>query len=272
MNPYEQPIAPRPARRTVRIKLPPSRIRKWIRRGFLSWAVVSTCWLANSFRTRGVDENTLQSSPAITVLDHDGTLEFMPVSADRKSALIFICGSGVSASAYAPLLRPIAEAGYAVFVVKLPYRFAPFESHKITAMERARGVKAAHAEFSNWVVSGHSLGGALACRVTLTDPTTISALVLVGTTHPKQDDLSFFQGPVTKVYGSNDGVAPVGRILANRGLLPEQTKWVEIKGGNHSQFGHYGHQILDGTATITREALQQITRAEILAALSEVEH
>jgi pimeloyl-ACP methyl ester carboxylesterase len=178
-----------------------------------------------------------------------------------KPALIFICGSGVSAHAYAPLLRPIAEAGYLVCVVKLPYRFAPLESHKQAAVRRARSVIASHPEISHWVVSGHSLGGALACRVAQSDPKAFSAMVLVGTTHPKQDDLSSLPIPVTKVYASNDGVAPPDRTLSNKRLLPKDTKWVEIKGGNHSQFGHYGHQILDGKATVSREIQQTATRA-----------
>ena len=43
----------------------------------------------------------------------------------------------------------------------------------------------------------------------------------------------------------------------------------EIKGGNHSQFGHYGHQLFDGKATISREAQQAATRTALLEALSE---
>ncbi len=95
-------------------------------------------------------------------------------------------------------------------------------------------------------------------------------MVLLGTTHPKSSSLSALTMPVTKVYASNDGVAPVDRILANRDLLPRHTKWIEIEGGNHSQFGHYGHQLLDGKATLDREAQQSLTRAAILEALRGV--
>jgi pimeloyl-ACP methyl ester carboxylesterase len=180
----------------------------------------------------------------VSVVDGAATLEFLPPSSGGKPALIFICGSGVSAHAYAPLLRPIAEAGYAVFVVKLPYRFAPLASHKQAAVGRAQNVIAAHPEFPHWVVAGHSLGGALACRVTQSDSKVISAMVLIGTTHPKKDDLSALELPVTKVWASNDGIAPPDRIRANKGLLPPSTKSVEIEGGNHSQFGHYGPSFL----------------------------
>jgi hypothetical protein len=140
----------------------PSALHRWLRRGFVLWAVISISWLANSIRTRGVDDDTLRGSPAISVVDQARTLAFLSASSDGKTALIFICGSGISAHAYAPLLRPIAEAGYSVFVVKLPYRFAPFESNKQAAVDWARGVITAHPEVSHWVISGHSLGGALA--------------------------------------------------------------------------------------------------------------
>ena len=45
---------------------------------------------------------------------------------------------------------------------------------------------------------------------------------------------------------------------------------LEIKGGNHSQFGHYGHQLLDGKASTTREAQQSATRAALLEMLKNV--
>ena len=243
-------------------------LRRWIWRGFLVGATFVMVWLANSFRTRGVPDGALQSSPTVSVVDGETMLEFMPTPSGAQSALVFICGSGVSAHAYAPLLRPIAEAGNPVFVVKLPFRFAPLDAHKEAAVERARSVIASHPEISRWIVSGHSLGGALACRVVKSDPKAWSAMVLIGTTHPKQDDLSSLSMPVTKVYGSNDGVAPPDRMFANKGLLPKATQWVEIKGGNHSQFGHYGHQLMDGDATISREAQQAATRASLLEALA----
>lgn len=248
----------------------PSAPRRWLRRGFMVWAVIAMSWLANSIRTRGVDAATLRNSPAVSVADQATTLVFLPVSSNGKTALIFICGSGISAEAYAPLLRPVAEAGYPVFVIKLPYRFAPLASNKQAAVNRARAVIAAHPEMLHWVVSGHSLGGALAARLAQSDAGALSALVLIGTTHPKENDLSALQIPVTKVYASNDGIAPPARILANRALLPASATWVEIRGGNHSQFGRYGHQLFDGAATISRGEQESITRSALLDAFAGV--
>jgi poly(3-hydroxybutyrate) depolymerase len=243
------------------------RIHWWVRRFFFVWAILSTLWVANKMRTRGVSADTLRTTSTVVVNDRSATLEFLPARAKSTSALIFFCGAGVSAHAYAPLLRPVAEAGYPVFIVKLPYRFAPFESHKKTAIARARTVMAMHPAVAHWVVSGHSLGGALAARMVHSQPAAVAAVVLIGTTHPRQDDLSALEIPVTKVYASNDGVAPVDRIQATKHLLPKDTRWVGIRGGNHSQFGHYGHQLLDGRPTISRAAQQAITRSAVLEAL-----
>ena len=249
----------------------PRAFRRWLRLGFLLWALFAMSWLANSVRTRGVGDEVLRGTAAVSVLEDAATLVFLPTSTDRRTGLIFICGSGISAEAYAPLLRPIADAGFPVVVVKLPYRFAPLESHKRAAVERARGLMAKHSDLSDWVIAGHSLGGALAARVVRSDAGTISAMVLVATTHPRDDDLSSLEIPVTKIYASDDGIAPPRRVLSNRGLLPKHTKWIEVVGGNHSQFGRYGRQLLDGTATISRGEQEAIARAAILQSLAEVE-
>jgi pimeloyl-ACP methyl ester carboxylesterase len=227
-------------------------------------------WLADSVRTRGVDENTLRSNRRVSVLNDATSLTFVPASTSGHTGLVFICGSGIAAEAYAPLLRPVAEEGYPVFVIKLPYRFAPLESHKRMAVDRAREVIVAHPEVTHWVIAGHSLGAALAARMANADAASLAAMVLVATTHPKDVNLSFLRIPVMKVYASNDGVAPPDRVLANRGLLPPHTKWVEIAGGNHSQFGRYGHQLFDGTATIRREEQEALTRSGILDVLAEI--
>lgn len=241
----------------------------WIRRGFFLWAVISTLWVANSFRTQGVAREVLQSGPTVAVVDDAASLQFLPTQPRGATGLVFVCGAGVSAKAYAPLLRPLAEAGYVVVIVRLPYRIAPLESHKQAAVERVFRTMAEHPQISQWVLAGHSLGGALACRAAALNAEAFTALVLIGTTHPKEQDLSALPLPVTKVFASQDGVAPRDRTLANKRFLPATTKWVEIKGGNHSQFGHYGHQLLDGRAAISRESQQAATRSILLEALAE---
>ena len=244
------------------------RWRVWLRRGFLVWSIFATTFLFSGYRTVDVDRRLLHSDPSVKVVEDAASLQFIPKTNAYDTALIFLCGSGVSAHAYAPMLRPIAERGFAVFIVKLPYRFAITESHRREAQCRAMKLIADDSGVKRWVVSGHSLGGALACRVARDNPEAIHGMILVGTTHPKRDDLSSVTFPVTKIYASNDGIAPRGKIQANMRLLPANTNYVVIDGGNHSQFGHYAGQFLDGAATITREHQQSATRTAILEMLA----
>lgn len=244
-----------------------SPIRRWIRRAFIAWAIVSTAWLLNSYRTQGVARPLLTSNEKVAVQSSSDALAFMPTSAARSSGLLFFVGAGVAAEAYAPLLRPLAEDGHPVFIVRLPYRIAPLEHYKKAAVDRAYAILGGHRMVTRWVIAGHSLGGALACRVAADSPDAVIAIVLIGTSHPKTIDLSHSRIPITKVYASRDGIASVKTVNANRALLPPDTHWIEIEGGNHSQFGHYGHQVFDGSPTITREQQQDRTRTALLFAL-----
>ena len=241
---------------------------KWIRRGFIAWGIFVFLYLFSGYRTVDVENHFLSSDKDISVTQAKGVLQLTPAS--YKKGLVFFCGSGVSSHAYLPLLRPIAQEGYGIFVIKLPYRFAPLESHKSQAVECALRVLTEHQEVTSWVFSGHSLGGALACRVARDYPEAVSGLVLIGTTHPKRDDLSSVSFPVAKVYASHDGIAPVTKIKANKYLLPEDARYFRIEGGNHCQFGHYAGQFLDGKPEISRTDQQSQTRTVILETLASV--
>ena len=226
--------------------------------------------MLNIYRTREVPPAVLYDDGVVRVASTREYLAFIPLSDGKLPGLVFIVGAGVSAEAYAPLLRPVAETGYTVYIVRLPWRIAPFATHKREAMRRVRAIIADTGSVKYWVLAGHSLGGALACRIVHDDPKGIDGLVLVGTTHPRDSDMSQSPVPVTKVYATNDGIAPVKKIEANRHLLPEKTRWVRIDGGNHAQFGNYATRqgFFDGVPTISREHQQDLTRTALLAALA----
>lgn len=243
--------------------------RLWVRRAFITWAILSTLYLANSFRTQGVDAALLRSSKSIEVISSSQRLEFQPVK-HNDAGLVFLCGAGVAAEAYAPMLRPLAELGYPVVIIRLPWRFAPTEGSKEEAIRRAISSASGKDGPRHWVVGGHSLGAALACRAVAQDQAHFSALVLLGTTHPKEADLSQLPIPVTKVFGDKDGIAPREATLANKGLLPASTEWTLIEGANHSQFGNYGWQILDGWPNISRQEQQTQARAAVLKTLLSI--
>ena len=76
------------------------------------------------------------------------------------------------------------------------------------------------------------------------------------------------QLPVTKLVGGRDGLATPARVARNRHLLPPDTRWIEIEGGNHSQFGDYGFQPGNGVARVSRQVQQQRLNKEALRLLA----
>ena len=244
------------------------RWRAWLRFGFLAWGLFVFTYLFSGYRTEGVSESIMKSG---TMLEIENSRNYIGLSyqgADR--GLIFLCGSGVSAKAYMPLLRPIAEDGYTVYIVKLPYRFAFLNSQKLDAIKRTLSIIEANKSIESWVLAGHSLGGAISCLIVRDFPQRVQRLVLVGTTHPKSDDLTHVTIPVTKIYGSHDGIAKSEKVLANKHLLPSHTQFIEITGGNHIQFGNYAMQFMDGKPGISREEQQSLTRSHLLKSLQEL--
>ena len=103
-------------------------------------------------------------------------------------------------------------------------------------------------------------------------PATVDGLVLWASYPAESNDLSARDVAVVSVYGSRDGLATPEKVTASEDLLPPETRWVEIEGGNHAQFGWYGAQNGDNPATISREAqTRQVVEAtvELLANLED---
>jgi pimeloyl-ACP methyl ester carboxylesterase len=123
-------------------------------------------------------------------------------------------------------------------------------------------VIAAYPQITNWVIGGHSLGGVVAASYVARRPA-VSGLVLWAS-YPADDSLLETNAKVLSIYGSNDGLSTPIEVLQSQGLLPPDATFIEIRGGNHSQFGSYGLQPGDGEATIPpEEQWSQITDATI---------
>ena len=65
------------------------------------------------------------------------------------------------------------------------------------------------------------------------------------------------------MYGTLD-MAGMAKFADKKSLLPADTHYVVIQGGNHAQFGDYGAQPGDNAATISRADQQtQIIKATV---------
>jgi predicted alpha/beta-hydrolase family hydrolase len=198
-------------------------------------------------------------SDARVVVDRDRWLAFAPTGAQPTAGLILYPGGRVDARAYAPLAREIASAGFRVVIVPMPFRLA------VLAPDRATSVMAAYPEISHWAVGGHSLGGAMAARYAQRHPGDVDGLVLWAAYPAASNDLSESALAVTSIYGTRDGLATEDKINASRVLLPLNTIFVPIEGGNHAGFGEYGPQSGDLPATISaQEQQRQIVAATVI--------
>jgi pimeloyl-ACP methyl ester carboxylesterase len=235
---------------------------KWIRRIWMGAGLAFMAWLFWNAQAQGVDPELLRTGEAIVVADSGPFLRFSPRAPSSTSGLIFLPGAAIDPTAYVPLLRAVADAGHPAVLVRLPWRMAPTAGSQITVWERIAAVQAAEPG-RRWLLAGHSRGAALSARFAGAHPDLLAGLVLIGTTHPKRGSLTSLAIPVTKIYGTRDCVADSASVLANASLLPPGTRWVRIEGANHRQFGWYGAQLGDCSATISREA-QQTRTLEVL--------
>jgi hypothetical protein len=220
--------------------------------GFVVWASTPPAPMPAAIAALESDERvTVQSGDWIT---------FLPAQTTPTTGFIFYPGGRVDARSYAVPLRAIAEAGYLVALVPVPLNLAFF------GIENADAVIAAYPEISNWVIGGHSLGGAMAGRYAYDHADTIDGLVLWASFVEEDFSLAARDLSVASIYGTLDGLASVESVEASRATLPADAQLVAIEGGNHAQFGDYGNQAGDRPATISRADQQ----AQAVAATVEL--
>ncbi len=254
------------------------RVLKGLRR---AWGITgASLWLlfllfqffAN--RPSGPARTAMKSDAHVIVTAHVDHLVFAPRSAASKGAgLIFFPGSLVDPAAYAPLARAVAAEGYNVAIVPLPLRSAPLKSQKAVVAKTAADIisRSRRTGPKRWAVAGHSLGGVFAARFARDHPELTDGLILIGTSHPRDFDISRLTMDVTKIFGSEDGLASPEEVRRYRVNLPKGTHWVEVKGGNHAQFGWYGSQLGDHRAKITHADQQSQLAQAVLSAMARVE-
>lgn len=191
--------------------------------------------------------------------------EFIPRAEPPSTGLIIYPGGRVDWRSYAPLARAIAEEGYYVAIVPMPLSLA------VLAPDKAAEVIASRPAVRTWAIGGHSLGGAMAARFAHQNLDVVQGLVLWAAYPAESDDLTNSGLRVISIFASQDGLATREKIDASRRLLPPDTRWVEISGGNHAQFGWYGDQPGDGTAEIGREEQMRQVAAATVEFLSGLE-
>lgn len=243
----------------------------WITAGIAA-TVIFVVWSLVAYRPSAHARAAMVSDATVMVAYQDGIWSFQPVTGTNRpsTALIFFPGALVNPVAYAPLLRAAATAGFRAYMIELPRRGAFGGGDDPEVMRRLDRLLARPDAPRRWVAAGHSRGAVVACDVAVARRAGFAGLVLIGTSHPRDVDLSGLAVPVTKIVGTRDGLATPADVERNRSKLPMATRWVSIEGGNHSHFGWYGFQPGDRWPTIPAEQQRDAMIRAVLDALRNV--
>jgi pimeloyl-ACP methyl ester carboxylesterase len=229
--------------------------KKWVWPGLWSVALIFAAgfalWAAFPLGPAPEALSALQSDNLVEVSTMPNMVVFIPQQLQPQTGLIFYPGGRVDYRSYAPPLKEIAEAGYLVVLPQMPLSLAVFDPG------RAEEVITAYPQIENWVIGGHSLGGAMATGYIHKNLDRGYGLMLWASYPAASNDLSAEKLPVLSIYGTRD--MSVEKLVKNQARLPDSTEWVVIEGGNHAQFGNYGEQPGDQTPQISSERQQRLT-------------
>lgn len=200
----------------------------------------------------------LQSDARVKVEQTGYGYDFIP-SGTPKGGLAFYPGGRVEYTAYAPLMRRIAQSGYLVALMWAPFGLA------VTAENKAQEPIAAHPELA-WAVGGHSVGGVAAATFAGAD-SRVRALVLFAA-YPRID-LRDRTIPTLALFGTQDGVLPPEEARRRAQLLPKGAEVRFLEGLNHSAYGAYGPQPGDQAATVGKPEGWGIISKGVVAFLNQ---
>jgi hypothetical protein len=203
--------------------------------------------------------NTYQPLPEATaLLDEvhvEETEDWLKLSTELTEArLVFYPGGLVEPVSYLPLFEPLTDEGFEIYIMKMPFNLAILNTDAIEELERHTS------DDVPTYLSGHSLGGASALLYLAEEPDVIDGLVLLAAYPAGGSDLSDVDFPVVSITAQHDGILDWVTYETNQSLLPKETTYSVIEGGNHANFGSYGKQDGDGNNTVSREEQQLRTR------------
>ncbi len=212
----------------------------------------------------------LESSETVTVSEVKEGLLFDGIGTEK--ALIFYPGAKVEYTAYAPILRGLAENGMDCFLVKMPVNLA------ILGQDKAEDIMERYGNYKDWYLAGHSLGGAMAAAYVADNIEDFAGIVLLAA-YPTEsfidvkdideDEIAMVKEnfKVVSIYGSEDKVLNWENFEAGRSFMPVNYYEICLQGGNHAWFGNYGEQDGDGKAVLTHEEQWQQTVDVIISAI-----
>ncbi len=181
---------------------------------------------------------------------------FEPKFIQAQVGFMILPGGNCDPRSYAPAAHAIAAKGFFTCIIPVPSCVA------VLGFMRGDRILQDHPQIASWVMGGHSVGGTAAGAYAKASGK-LSGVVIWASLADPASKLNEAAIKVLSVYGSLDGRATPEQVRENAVYLPADAVLVEIKGGNHTQFGWidpYPNEYLelDNAATITIEEQQEI--------------
>jgi predicted esterase len=243
----------------------------------LRWLTVAVSVVVIGALSAGIRWATFARQPlpaAVKALESDELVEvtsepwltFLPTQTAPTTGFVFYPGGRIDPRGYAHLMKAIASKGYLVVVPEMPINMAAFRPNI------ADEIIADYPDIRRWAIGGHSVGGVMAAQYTNTHREAIDGLAIWAAYPADNADLADFDLPVILIYGSPDPRVNDGSVAERQHLLPRDTHYVRIDGGDHHQFGSYEIDPKNHHATIDRvsqhdQIIQQTLR--LLEVVSE---
>ncbi len=238
--------------------------RKIFKTIWFSLVLIFFIWNWTTFQSHNLPKDTFLNSNLVSVIETDDQITFKSETTSNTVEVIFFQGGLTDPKAYAPLCRKFAESGFTCHLIKMDWRLPQYDFQKIsTLFDLKKG---------NYIIGGHSQGGKIAAQFVYENPDLMKGLFLMGTSHPRDIDLSNQNISCIKLYAENDGLASVEEVMENKTKLPLNAKLVMIKGGNHSQFGYFGKLLMDSSANISIEEQQLQTFDNLINFMNKIKN
>jgi hypothetical protein len=223
--------------------------------GMVIWSILSTR------DSQGIALAALESSSEVNV-SQEKLIVFEPKE-NSDIGIIFYPGGLVEPSAYAPVLHKIAKEGILVIITPMPLNLAIFNTNA------ANDVIDHFPNISTWIIAGHSLGGAAAGIYAENNPEKINSVVFWDSYPADSADLSDNTISVLSIFGTINGIPNTDNFDEQRHLLPDDAVFIGIEGASHAQFGDYGLQEGDVSATISIDSQHEIVADAMLAFINQ---
>jgi hypothetical protein len=214
-------------------------ITRWLHRagagiviGALLALVSVLIWVRQGAEAEPDARFALDSDEVIQVSRQDWIV-FQPRDAEVTTGVIFYPGGKAEPAAYAPVLRALAARGVLVVLLPMPLNLAFLD------IDAAAPVMERFDDITHWFVAGHSLGGVAASEFADRHPGQLAGLILWASYPAVTSDLSASGLPALSIFGTADTLTTPADIESTKTLLPPQTRYLAIEGGNHWNFGNF---------------------------------